>query len=144
MTFFILSLLSADNLSREKAVKALVDRAEKFYLENGEQKAFEEFNKPAGKFVEGELYLFVYDMNGKCFSHGANKALIGQNLINLKDPNGKLVIKELVDIVKKSNEGWSNFIWAHPQTKKNEPKRSYVKRIGKKDILVGCGYYLEK
>jgi len=143
--FLSTNVIFSEDLSvMAKKAKKLVDDGVKYYLDNGEAKAFAEFDKPDGKFVDGELYLFTYDFNGKCVSHGANKALIGKDLIGLKDSDGKLLVKDFIELVKKQKEGWVDFMWTHPQTKKNTPKKAYVRQIGTKDLVIGCGYYYEK
>jgi cytochrome c len=138
----IFTLIAKPLGEKEKTVKEFVENAIKFYLANGEEKAFAEFNKTDGKFVKGELYLFVYDFKGKCVSHGANNALIGKDLIDLKDSRGKPVVREFIALVKSRKEGWIDFMWMHPQTKKDTQKRSFVKQIGNKELIIGCGYYM--
>ena len=78
----------------------------------------------------------VYDNNGKCVSHGANPALIGRDLIDLKDTEGKPLIREFVAI---KNSGWVDYKWPNPVTKKIEPKTTYLVRVG--TYLVGVGAY---
>ena len=52
--------------------EAMVKKAVAEIKANGKDKAFAEFNNPKGKFTDRDLYITVYDMNGKCLSHGAN------------------------------------------------------------------------
>ena len=70
---------------------------------------------------------------------GANPALVGKNLIDLKDQNGKFLIRELAATAKNPGAGWVDYKWPNPNTKLIEAKSSYVERIG--DYFVGVGIY---
>ena len=93
---------------------------------------------PADKdFHDRDLYAFIYDMKGLNLAHGARPALIGKNLIDLKDQDGKYLIREMVDITKGPGNGWVNYKWPNPLTNKIEDKASYVELMG--DYFVGVG-----
>jgi len=119
--------------------KSMVQKAVKHLKENGPDKAFSDFNNPKGSFVAGELYIFVYDLSGKNVAHGANPSVIGQNLIGLTDADGKLLIKEMVDLAKSKGNGWVDYKYKNPTTGAVEAKTSFIERAG--DYLVGCGIY---
>lgn len=40
----------------------------------------------------------MYDLNGKCLAHGANAKLVGKDLMGMKVPDGKPLIKILVAV----------------------------------------------
>src|SRR5271157_1992649 len=65
--------------------KALSERAAAYILQAGEEKAFADFTRPDGGFVQGELYVFCYDKNGVGKAHGGNPAFVGKNLAHLKE-----------------------------------------------------------
>lgn len=125
-------------------VKRLVNSGIEYYLKNGEDKAFAEFDNLNGQFSKGDLYLFVYDFKGTCVAHGQDHSLIGRNLLNTKDPNGIYFIKEFISIAKNPGEGWVSYKWEYNKTGEIIPKISFIKRVKGKDILVGCGFYPEK
>lgn len=122
----------------EQAVN-LVKKAVQFYKENGAEKAFAEFNKPAGQFVEGDLYIFVYDLNGVNAVHGANPSLIGKNLIDMQDPDGKFIIKELIQIATTKGSGWFDYKYKNPKSGSIDWKSSYVEKLD--NYFIGCGIY---
>jgi cytochrome c len=130
--------IAATNGTADEA-KAMVERAVKLIETEGKDKAFAQFNDPAGKFVDRDLYVFVLNMEGTTVSHGANKALIGKSLANLKDADGKPFIQEMLEMAKAGKSGWVDYKWANPQTKKVEPKSSYLMKVG--DVIVGVGIY---
>ena len=119
--------------------KALLSRAVAYYKANGKDKAFAQFNKPTGRFVHSDLYIYVIDPDGNVLSHGADAKLIGEPLINLEDAAGKQFIKAIIDVTKLKNKGVMDYKWMNPQTKKIEQKSTFFERIG--DVIIICGYY---
>jgi hypothetical protein len=125
--------------SKEEA-KALVDAAVEYVKKVGPDKAFKEFTTdPAWK--KKDLYVMAYDNKGVCVGHGANQKLVGQNLIDLKDPNGVKVVVELTKVATAKGEGWVDYSWPHPETKKVEDKSTYVRKLSNYDGWVGVGTY---
>jgi cytochrome c len=118
---------------------AMVKKAVAYIKENGKEKAFADFNNPTGNFTKGELYIFVSDMQGKMVAHGVNAKLIGKNLIDLKDADGKLFVKEYTDLAKTKGNGWVDYKWVNPSTKAIDNKSTYVEKID--DLVVGAGIY---
>jgi len=64
-------------------------------------------------------------------------------MIDLKDTNGKEFVKEYIKVIKEKGEGWVDYTWPNPVTKKIGKKNTYLKRFGKEDFFVLCGYYVE-
>src|SRR3989344_1294833 len=65
----------------------------------GKEKAYAEFSDKANAtWHKEDLYLVVYGLDGTVHAHGANAKMIGKNLIELKDIDGKLLVKERVDM----------------------------------------------
>jgi cytochrome c len=119
----------------EKMVKSAIT----YFKANGQEKAFAEFSNPNGKFVQGDLYVFVYDMTGKCVAHGGNPKMVGKDLIDMKDPDGKSFVKERIEIAKSKGKGWQNYKFTNPVSKTIEDKTAYVEKVG--NFIVGCGAY---
>jgi cytochrome c len=121
--------------------KKMVDEAIAHIKQVGPTKAFEDFSTPGGKWHYKDIYLFCYKTDGTNVCHGANKALIGKNLIELKTADGQLLIKNLINIAETKGSGWIDYQWPHPETKKTESKRAFVVKIPGYDGLVGAGSY---
>lgn len=119
--------------------EAMVKKAVTYIKTNGPDKSYEEFT--AGKsFKDRDLYIVVYDLNGKNLAQGANPKLVGKDLMGLKDPDGKPIIKMFVDLAKDKGKGWvEGYKFMNPVTQKMETKAMYLERVG--DTLVGCGIY---
>ncbi|HTZ39916.1 MAG TPA: cache domain-containing protein [Syntrophales bacterium] len=129
--------LAADGTPAE--AKALVKKAVDYIKANGKDKAFAEFSDPKGKFIDRDLYIFVYDMDGKCVAHGFNQKMIGKDLKEMKDPDGKLYVKERIEIAKTKGSGWQDYKFTNPTSKKLENKTAYIEKY--ENYIVGCGAY---
>ena len=116
--------------------KAMAVNAAALLQQNGPDKAFPVFDAPGGPFHDRDLYVMVYDDTGKNVAHGANAALIGKNLMGLKDTDGVFVVRGIVAV---KTEGWVDYKWPNPVTKKLAAKTTYVVRVG--GYLVGVGAY---
>jgi cytochrome c len=139
--FMCSGVFAAEERGTPNEAKKMVDDAVAHIKEVGPAKAFEDFSTPGGKWHNKDVYLFCYKMDGTNVCHGANKALIGKNLIELKTADGQLLIKNLVEIAQTKGSGWIDYQWPHPITKKTEAKRAYVIKIPGFDGLVGAGVY---
>lgn len=129
---------SADQGTAAEA-EAMVKKAVAYIKANGPEKAYDEFTN--GKsFKDRDLYIIVYDLNGKNLAQGANPKLVGKDLIGLKDPDGKPLIQMFVDLAKTKGKGWvEGYKFLNPVSQKIEGKAMYLERVG--DTLVGCGIY---
>src|SRR5258708_18416147 len=65
--------MSASAKAQERATtseaEAMVKKAIVFYKKNGREKALAEFSKVSGKFVDRDLYVTVYALDGRCLAH---------------------------------------------------------------------------
>src|ERR1700741_3266870 len=73
-----LSPLHAAELVSKPEAEAMVQKALKFLKANGKDKTFAEIDKKDGQFVDRDLYLVVYGMDGTVRAHGANAKMIGK------------------------------------------------------------------
>ena len=137
---FVLGLVFASGvMASQKDAKALVDAAAAFVKANGKDAALEEFNKPTGQFDKGDLYVFAYDTSATIVAHPKNPKLIGKNLLDVPDTDGKLFRKEIVETAKSKGSGWVDYKYLNPETKKVEAKTTYVLKVG--DLVLCCGAY---
>jgi hypothetical protein len=73
-------------------------------------------------------------------AHGANAALVGKNLIDYTDQNGKFLIRAMIETAKSAaGNGWVDYRWVNPTNQKVEDKSAYVEKMG--NYLVGVGIY---
>lgn len=129
---------AAENSSSDQA-KAMVKKVIAYYKANGKDKTFEAVNDTAGPFNERDLYVVAYDLTGTVVAHGANKKLIGKNIIDLKDSDGVMIMKEQLLAAKGKNAGWVNYKWPHPLTKEMTQKSMYNEIVD--DVMFASGVY---
>ena len=122
--------------TREEAV-AMVKRVQDKFRTDGPEATFKAvIDQSTKEFHDRDLYPFIYDLTGLNVAHGARPALVGKNLISLKDTDGTYLIKDLVGV---EDSGWIDYKWPNPITNKIEDKSSYVEKLG--DYFVGVGVY---
>ncbi len=131
--------MAGDTVSSPDQAKAMVEGAAALIAKDGNDKAFAVIDDPSGPYVKGEMYVFVTGFDGTTLAHGTNKVLIGKNLMQVKDADGKLFVQEMIEVAKSKGEGWVDYKWPNPVTHKIEAKTTFLKRVG--DELVGCGIY---
>jgi signal transduction histidine kinase len=120
--------------------KAMVAKAAAYLKEVGAEKAFAAFNdKSNPNFHDRDLYIFVRGMDGNTVAHGANTGMIGHTSLELKDADGKLYNKEMIELAQSKGSGWVDYRWVNPMDKKIEQKSSYIEKVG--DYVVGAGFY---
>lgn len=118
--------------------KAMVEKGATYLKANGKDKAFKEFTEGT-QFKKEDLYVFVIDMKGITLAHGGNPKLVGKDMSGLKDADGKLFIKDMIDGASGKGSGWSDYKWTNPVTKKIDPKSTYFLKVD--DVILGCGIY---
>ena len=115
---------------------AMVKKGVAFMKANGKDKGHAEISNKQGQFIDRDLYLVVYGLDGTVRAHGANEKMVGKNLIELKDVDGKAFVKERVDLAQAKGTFWQDYKFTNPVTKKIEPKSMSCEKL---DDAVVCG-----
>jgi cytochrome c len=116
--------------------QAMVKKAVAFIKANGAEKAYAEFSNKKGSFVDRDLYIVVHTLEGKCLAHGANEKLIGREMMDMQDTDGKEYMKERMTLAKTKQSFWQDYKFTNPVSKKIEPKSLYCERV---DNTAVCG-----
>ena len=125
--------------TRDEAVK-MVKKGVAFLKANGADKTYAEISNTKGSFVDRDLYLVAYTLEGRCVAHGANPKQVGRDLLELTDIDGKYFVKERIAMVKAKPTGaWQEYKFTNPVSKKIEPKVMYCEKAG--DLAVCGGVY---
>jgi len=121
---------------------AFVNEARDFVVEQGKDKALEVFNDPNGQFVRGGLYIIALDFNGTRLANPNRKPEeIGENALNVTDPNGITINRNMLEIAKKGS-GFLYYIWPNPaHSNAEELKLTYVLKVDD-ELWLGAGTYL--
>jgi len=130
--------------TRDQA-KAFVKQAVGFAKKNPRDKFLEEVTGVKGQFhfnkgQNNDLYIFVYDLEGKVLAHGVRRELVGLNRWTAKDPDGKPWIQDWTKLVKEKGSGWIEYKELNPaQGNKVMKKASFVELHD--GMIIGAGIY---
>ncbi|MEZ4525716.1 MAG: cache domain-containing protein [Desulfobacterales bacterium] len=137
---------NAQNSEAEKyrEVMQMTKEAVTLLLEKGRD-GLAEISDPKGKWVKGDLYVFVYGLKGAergvIIGH-PRQGLVGKNFLRVRDRNGKIFAAEFLRIAEsESGEGWSEYWWPRLEGSEPEPKLSYIANVPGKDMLAGVGIH---
>ena len=121
--------------------ETLVKEAIAFAKASGKEAAFKEITRAGGRFHKhgGELYVFVYDMEGKVVAHGQGAAKVGVNQAKAKDPDGVEFVQDRIKLAKTKGKGWHDYKYINPKTSQKEPKTSYIEVWD--NLIFGAGIY---
>ncbi|HWQ18941.1 MAG TPA: cache domain-containing protein [Methanotrichaceae archaeon] len=129
------------NDSARAGLVSFLEEAKNYTLNNGKDEALKAFSDPNGKFVRGDMYVFAYDFNGTLLAHPYLSDKIGRNNLDLLDPNGVPIIKNMVEVAKQG-EGFAVYVYPNP----NEANQTGLKLVYalKVDdgLWIGSGIYL--
>ncbi len=135
---FTAAVAGNDWATRDEA-QAMVRKAVTFVKTEGPEKAYAAFTKKSPDFIDRDLYVVVYGLDGKVLAHGANEKLVGKEMIEAQDVDGKFFVKERVELAKTNATFWQDYKFVNPVSKKIEPKQMYCERLG--DTAVCGGVY---
>lgn len=119
---------------------AFVQKAYEYAQVHGREAALHEFNNQTGRFIEGELYIFAYDLEGNTLALPFQPDLLGKNRLNTTDANGTMFIQELISA---AQSGGGFVQYQYPDAADNfriKPKLSYAMMVDNTWIL-GSGVY---
>lgn len=120
-----------------KEAEAMVAKAVARIKAVGAEKAYQEFTSKAPGFADRDLYVVVYTLEGRVVAHGQNPKMVGKDLIDLRDPDGKAFVKERVELTRTQGKFWHDYKFTDPVTKKVLPKSTYCERVESTAVCVG-------
>jgi len=138
----------ADEFNTTTELVALVKEAAELIRVKGEG-AFIDFRISGSRWRQGERYIFVLDPDGNMLVH-PDPAMEGRNQLDLKDINGKPIIRGLLGAATtfpKKPEGWYHYEWNVPGGLLPRWKSSYVRLVkapSGKSYIVGSGIYNDR
>lgn len=131
------ALAAAGQFGTKDEAVAMVNRAITHIKDQGADKAYPEISDRAGKFVDRDIYVVVYGLDGKVLAHGGNAKLVGKDLLDAQDVDGKYFVRERTELARKQAEFWQDYKFVNPTTKKVEPKQMYCHRLDETAVCAG-------
>lgn len=128
----------AEDRGTPAEAESMVKKAIAHYKKVGRDKSMADFSNTKGSFVDRDLYVVVLQLDGLELAH-INPRTVGKNVMDLRDPDGRPQIRERLEAAKKGPNGWHEYKFFNPVTKKIELKTAYWERFD--DLVFACGAY---
>jgi signal transduction histidine kinase len=147
LSMFLASSALADVEADKQECVLKTEAAAEMMQNEGFVAALAELNKPDGKFVNGEIYVFALTLDGVIVAQPISPYLIGKDLLDLKDSAGKEFVKEFIEVAKNKGAGWVDYMWPKPGEDKPSEKVSYIVKVDVKfgerveQYMLGAGIY---
>jgi cytochrome c len=130
-------LVLAEKYATPPEAEAMVAKAVAHIKSAGASKAFDDFTSKKAPWADRDLYVVVYDLQGKVLAHGQNSKMVGKDLIDLQDPDGKEFVRERVTLAKSKGKFWQDYKFTDPVTKKILPKSMYCEKVDETAVCAG-------
>ncbi|ENM5918722.1 methyl-accepting chemotaxis protein [Vibrio mimicus] len=88
-------------------------------------------------------YFWINDSTPSMVMHPLKPELDGKNLSDFKDPNGKALFVEMVNVTRQHQQGLVEYQWPKPGADKPVDKISYVKLFKPWGWIIGTGVYVD-
>ena len=124
----------------EKDAIAMAERGAAFIKAHGEKEMMKKLSARDPEFVQGELYVDLRDIKtGIVLAHPINPSIVGKDLTDVPDANGKKYRREIIELAQKQGKGWVDYQYKNPVSGKIEPKTTYILRVN--DVVLEAGIY---
>jgi signal transduction histidine kinase len=113
-----------------RLVKLVEDAA--MLMERKGTGAFVEFNRKGSRWFNDHYFLFVYDSAGTNTFHHTISELVGKNLMDLRDMNGKPLIRFITNVCRKPQpyaHAWVFYYWQEKNEFEPKWKSAYVRKV---------------
>jgi len=91
----------------------------------------------------GDNYFWINDLQPAMIMHPMKPELEGRSLAEMKDPEGKHLFLDMVQVAQNAGEGYVDYMWAKPGKGRPVPKISYIKLLPEWGWIVGAGLYVD-
>lgn len=148
INYFVKEASAAKLKSLQSCMSLVMKSTEDIYNEykNGklsEKEAKEKALQAITKARYGDNnYFWVNDLDLNMLAH-PTKSLVGKNVSDIKDPNGKYLFKEMQKIAKEKGKGTVEYVWAKPGVDKNVAKYTYLEVFKPWGWIIATESYLD-
>lgn len=88
-------------------------------------------------------YFWINDAQPAMVMHPMKPDLNGKDLRSFKDPNGKALFVEMVNVTQRNQQGVVEYQWPKPGAEQPVDKVSYVKLFKPWGWIIGTGIYVD-
>lgn len=134
VVFFAVTAQAQDKVATPADAKDLLKKVVDYAKANGCEKTFAEINKGTAFKIYKNAYPSVTDLKGLSYANVKVPALVGRNIIDIKDADGKPFVKTALDKRKmnfkdKDSPIITEYKWMDTRTNKTETRS-----------MIGAGY----
>ena len=128
------------NEPTEKDAIAMAERGAALVKSKGKDEMMKRINAKDPEYVQGELYVGMRDIKtGVMLAHPHNPSIVGKDLTDVPDANGKKYRRAIIELAAAKGKGWVDYMYKNPTTGKIEPKTTYVMKVD--DVVLEAGIY---
>ncbi len=104
---------------------------------DGVEKTYAAINTPGSQYQNGEVYAVVQGFDGTTLAHATNQKLVGKNMMEVQDVDGKYFAKEMATRGQKEASFWVDYKFPNPTTKKIQVKDMYCEALPPTTVCAG-------
>ena len=138
-----LCLSCAGALASEPTAKdaiAMAERGAAMVKAKGKDEVMKRISAKDPEFVQGSLYIDMRDVKtGIVLAHPYNPSIVGKDLTDVPDANGKKYRREIIELAAAKGKGWVDYQYKNPTTGKIEPKTTYILLVD--GVVLEAGLY---
>ena len=124
----------------EKDAIAMAERGAAMVKAKGKAEVMKRITAKDPEFVQGSLYIDMRDVKtGIVLAHPYNPSIVGKDLTDVPDANGKKYRREIIELAAAKGKGWVDYQYKNPTTGKIEPKTTYILLVD--GVVLEAGLY---
>jgi len=124
----------------EKDAIAMAERGAALVKSKGKDEMMKRINAKDPDFVQGSLYVDMRDVKtGIVLAHPFNPSIVGKDLTDVPDANGKKYRREIIELAAAKGKGWVDYQYKNPTNGKIEPKTTYILLVD--GVVLEAGLY---
>lgn len=128
------------NEPTEKDAIAMAERGAALIKAKGKDEMMKRINAKDPDYVQGSLYVDLRDVKtGIVLAHPFNPSIVGKDLTDVPDANGKKYRREIIELAAAKGKGWVDYQYKNPTTGKIEPKTTYILLVD--GVILEAGIY---
>ncbi|KQV32799.1 cache domain-containing protein [Massilia sp. Root335] len=143
VTAAVLCLSCAGALASEPTEKdaiAMAERGAAMVKTKGKEEVMKRISAKDPEFVQGSLYIDMRDVKtGIVLAHPYNPSIVGKDLTDVPDANGKKYRREIIELAAAKGKGWVDYQYKNPTSGKIEPKTTYILLVN--GVVLEAGLY---
>jgi cytochrome c len=136
----LVCLTALANEPTEKDAVAMAERGAAMVKAKGKDEVMKRISAKDPDFVQGSLYIDMRDVKtGIVLAHPYNPSIVGKDLTDVPDANGKKYRREIIELAAAKGKGWVDYMYKNPTSGKIEPKTTYILLVD--GVVLEAGLY---